>query len=114
MLCFLGFVNRYHCLPANQTLTVGLYLNHKLFEAFMDYLSKVRKACDGTIAEALTGAISACRWLYRKERNNHTQIQIIRRYMDYRNSYQTKAAHTRRGNDVEELQEQNKWIGETF
>ena len=36
--------------------------------------------------------------------------QITRRYMDYRNMYQAKAARTRSQNDVDELQELNKWL----
>ena len=35
---------------------------------------------------------------------------IIRRYMDYRNQYQSKAVRQRSQNDVDELQEQHKWL----
>jgi hypothetical protein len=35
---------------------------------------------------------------------------IIRRYMDYRNAYQAKAIRRSVQNDVDELQEQNKWL----
>ncbi len=48
-------------------LTLALFLNHRLFESYLDYLKQVRDASDGTIGEALTSAVSACRWLYRKE-----------------------------------------------
>lgn len=77
----------------------------------MDYFKKVRDVSDGTIGEALTSAISACRWLYRKEPSGMAKgsamPQIIRRYMDYRNMRQAKATKTRVQNDVDE---QNKWL----
>lgn len=113
VLCFLGFVQRYKCLPSDDlTLTLGLLLNHRLFESYLDYLKQVRQASDGTIGEALTSAVSACRWLYRKESAERGALmpQIIRRYMDYRNMYQAMAIRTRLQNDVDELQDQNKWL----
>lgn len=115
ILCFLGFVQRYKCLPSDDlSLTLALFLNHRLFESYLDYLKQVREASDGTIGEALTSAISACRWLYRKESSamakGSAMPQVIRRYMDYRNIYQAKATRTRVQNDVDELQEQNKWL----
>jgi hypothetical protein len=69
----------------------------------------VRESSDGTIGEAITSAVSACRWLYRKEKAPGVP-QIIRRYMDWRNTYQAKAVRMRSQNDVDELQEQNKWL----
>jgi hypothetical protein len=115
ILCFLGFVQRYKCLPSDDlSLTLALFLNHRLFESYLDYLKQVREASDGTIGEALTSAISACRWLYRKEPSamakGSAMPPVIRRYMDYRNTYQAKATRTRVQNDVDELQEQNKWL----
>jgi hypothetical protein len=61
------------------------------------------------LGEAITSAVSACRWLYRKEKAPGIP-QIIRRYMDWRNTYQAKAVRMRSQNDVDELQEQNKWL----
>jgi hypothetical protein len=113
VLCFLGFVQRYKCLPSdNLVVTLALFLNHRLFESYLNYLKQVRESSDGTIGEAITSAISACRWLYRKESSasGSATPQIIRRYMDYRNMYQAKAMKARAQNDVDELQEQNKWI----
>jgi hypothetical protein len=110
-LCFLGFVNRYKCLSEDLTMTLSLYLNHRLVQSYLEYLTQVRGSSDGTIGEALTGAISVCRWLYRKEKQQMKRHpQIIRRYMDYRNTYQASAMRTRSQNDVDELQEQNRWI----
>jgi len=47
------------------------------------------------VGEALTSAVSVCRWLYRKEPSamarGSAMPQITRRYMDYRNMYQAKA-----------------------
>ena len=111
ILCFLGFVNRYQCLSEDLPLTVSLYLNHRLVQTYLDYLTKVRGSSDGTIAEALTGAVSACRWLYRKEKSiNARHPPVIRRYMDYRNTHQASALQTRAENDVDELQDQNRWV----
>jgi hypothetical protein len=115
ILCFLGFVQRFQCLPSDHlSQTLALFLNHRLFESYLDYLKQVREASDGTIGEALTSAVSACRWLYRKEAsgmaNGSYMPPVIRRYMDYRNAYQAKAIRTRVQNDVDELQEQNKWL----
>ena len=70
ILCFMGFVQRYKCLRDSETdhvLTTSLYLNHRLFEAYLDYLKEVRECTDGTIGEAITAAVSTCRWQYRKE-----------------------------------------------
>ena len=113
ILCFLGFVQRYKCLSdKDKSLTVALYLNHRLFESYLNYLKEVRNCSDGTIGEALTAAVCACRWLYRKESKTlqGNTPQITRRYMDYRNVYQAKAIRQRSQNDVDELQEQNKWL----
>jgi hypothetical protein len=109
ILCFLGFVVRYKCLSRELTLITALFLNHRLLEAYLDYLKLVRESSDGTIGEAITSAVSACRWLYRKEKAPGVP-QIIRRYMDWRNTYQAKAVRMRSQNDVDELQEQNKWL----
>jgi hypothetical protein len=111
----LGFVQRYKCIGEeekdNDSLTVALYLNHRLVESYLIYLKEVRNCSDGTIGEALTAAICACRWLYRKEKSlEGSTPQIIRRYMDYRNVYQTKTIRQRSQNDVDELQEQHKWL----
>ena len=96
------------------SLTLALVLNHRLFESYLDYLKQVRDVSDGTIGEALTSAVSVCRWLYRKESSGMAKgsamPQITRRYMDYRNMYQAKATRSRAQNDVDELQEQNKWL----
>ena len=113
ILCFLGFVQRYKCLSdKDKWLTVAFYLNHRLFESYLNYLKEVRNCSDGTIGEALTAAVCACRWLCRKESKTlqGATPQIIRRYMEYRNVYQAKAIRQRSQNDVDELQEQQKWL----
>ncbi len=108
LLCFLGFVQSYKCLPSDDlVITIALYLNHRLFDAYLDYLKQVREASDGTLGEAITSAVSACRWLHRKT-NLPRMPQIIRRYMDLRNTYQAKAIRARAQNDVDELKDQNK------
>ncbi len=108
LLCFLGFVQHYKCLPSDDlVITIALYLNHRLFDAYLDYLKQVREASDGTLGEAITSAVSACRWLHRKT-NLPRMPQIIRRYMDLRNTYQAKAIRARAQNDVDELKDQNK------
>lgn len=84
-------------------------LNHKLVASYIEYLTAVRKSSPGTIGEALTAAISACRWLYRKERAAPEPL-VIRRYKDWRNEYQAKAARMRAQDDADELQERGKWI----
>jgi len=110
--CFLGFVQRYKCLPAGHDLTLGLFLNHRLvLDGYLEYLKVVRCASDGTICESLTAAISACKWLYRKQ--PASDITIIRRYKDTRNHYQTMASRTRKDNDVEQLELDGKWLGNT-
>ena len=114
-LCFLGFVERYKVIVpgSDARLTLALYLNHRLFSSYLDYLRIVRRSSEGTIAEAITAAISACHWLYRKESKNGKVVglpSIIRRFMDWRNEHQRKAAKTRQGKDKDELQEQDKWI----
>ncbi len=110
LLCFLGFVQSYKCLPSDDlVITIALYLNHRLFDAYLDYLKQVREASDGTLGEAITSAVSACRWLHRKNKLPRMP-QIIRRYMDLRNTYQAKAIRARAQNDVDELKDQNKWI----
>ena len=109
-LCYLGFVHRYKCLPPHYDLTIALYLNHELVQAYLEYLKIVRGSSDGTICESLTGAIAACKWMYRKSPTAENQITIIRRYKDLRNEYQTKAARARKTQDVEELQLAGKWV----
>ncbi len=110
LLCFLGFVQSYKCLPSDDlVITIALYLNRRLFDAYLDYLKQVREASDGTLGEAITSAVSACRWLHRKNKLPRMP-QIIRRYMDLRNTYQAKAIRARAQNDVDELKDQNKWI----
>lgn len=112
-LCFLGFVDRYRCLPPNHKLTLYLFLNHRLMESYLEYLKQVRKSSPGTLSETLTAAISACRWLYRKTPRGiggGAEPLIIRRYKDWRNLYQAKAAKIRKMDDVDELKEQNKWL----
>jgi hypothetical protein len=93
VLCFLGFIQRYKCLPSDDlVLTLALFLSHRLFELYLNYLKQVRESSDGTIGEAITSAISAYRWLYRKESSasGFATPQIIRRYMDYRNIIRRK------------------------
>ena len=66
---------------------------------------------DGTIAETLTASISACRRLFRKEYKTLPGMpHIIRTYMNYRNEYQPKAARQRSQNDMDDFQEQQKWL----
>ena len=114
VLCFLGFVERYKAIDGSDAakLTLALYLNHRLFSSYLDYLRIVRRSSEGTIAEAITAAIAACHWLYRKESKNGKPglPSIIRRYMDWRNEHQREAAKTRQGKDKDELKEQDKWI----
>ena len=45
ILCFMGSVNRYTCLRDGEdhVLTTARYLNHRLFEAYLDYLKEVRE-----------------------------------------------------------------------
>ena len=109
-MCFLGFVHRYECVESTARLTLALMLNHKLVASYIEYLTAVRKSSPGTIGEALTAAISACRWLYRKERAASEPL-VTRRYKDWRNEYQSKAARVRAQDDADELQERGKWIG---
>ena len=109
-LCYLGFVHRYKCLPLHHDLTIALYLNHDLVYSYLEYLKVVRGSSDGTVCESLTGAIAACKWMYRKSPTPENQIVVIRRYKDLRNEYQTKAARTRKTQDVEELQLAGKWV----
>lgn len=109
LLCFLGFVHRYKAVPEGFDLTVGLVLNHRLVDAFCEYMKVVRQSSDGNMSENMTALISACKWLYRKEK--HTgEPQMIRRLMDYRNAFQSKAVRTRQGEDIEELTERGKWL----
>jgi hypothetical protein len=109
LLCFLGFIHRYKAVPDDFDLTVGLVLNHRLVDAFCDYMKVVRQSSDGNMSENMTALISACRWLYRKEKTVR-EPQMIRRLKDYRNSYQSKAVRTRKGEDIEELIERGKWL----
>ena len=111
-LCFLGFVERYKVLSAvaDARMTLALYLNHRLFSSYLDYLRIVRRSSEGTLAEAITAAISACHWLFRKQASDARLPSIIRRYMDWRNEHQRRAARDRQGKDKEELVEQNKWV----
>ena len=78
MLCFLGFVNRYKCLSEDFPLTVSLFLNHRLVQLYIAFLEYVRGASEGTIGEALTAAISAFKWLYRKEKSAQRLCDGIR------------------------------------
>jgi hypothetical protein len=109
LLCFLGFIHRYKAVPDDFDLTVGLVLNHRLVDAFCNYMKEVRQSSDGNMSENMTALISACRWLYRKEKTVK-EPQMIRRLKDYRNSYQSKAVRTRKGEDIEELTERGKWL----
>jgi hypothetical protein len=109
LLCFLGFVDRYRAVPKTFELTVGLVLNHRLVEAYCDYMTTVRKSSFGNLSETMTGLISCARWLYRKHKDT-VEPQIIRRYKDWRNLYQSKAARIRKGDDIEELTERGKWL----
>ncbi len=109
VLCFLGFVLSYKCLPDGHDLCLGLCLNHKLFGAYIEYLQKVRQNAAGTIAEAITAAVYVCKWLYRK--NSAGSSQIIRRYKDWRNTFQNQAIRVRKQEDKDDLKEKDKWIG---
>jgi hypothetical protein len=112
VLCFLGFVSKYECVSEGRELTLALVLNHNLFKAYLEYLHKVRNCVDGTIAESITAAITVCKWLYRKDKN--ASPSILRRYKDWRNEYQARATRSRKQNDVQELKEQSKWLGEAI
>lgn len=109
LLCFMGFIHRYKAVPEDFDLTIGLVLNHRLIDAFCNYMKEVRQSSDGNMSENMTALISACRWLYRKEKTTG-EPQMIRRLKDYRNSYQSKAVRTRKGEDIEELTERGKWL----
>ena len=112
VLCYLGFVQTYKCLPEGYVLCLGLCLNHKLFEAYLEYLQKVRQSAPGTIAEAITAAVYICKWLYRK--NPSGSSQILRRYKDWRNSQQNQAIRVRKQEDKDDLLDKNKWIGKNL
>jgi hypothetical protein len=111
VLCFLGFVLTYKCLPDGEghELCLGLCLNHKLFGAYIEYLQKVRQNAPGTIAEAITAAVYVCKWLYRK--NPAGSAQIILRYKDWRNTFQNQALRVRKQEDKDDLKDKDKWIG---
>lgn len=109
VLCYLGFILLYKCLTEERDLCLGLCLNHKLFESYLDYLQKVRQNAPGTIGEALTAIIYVCKWLYRK--NPSGGAPIIRRYKDWRNHHQNQAIRVRKQEDKEDLVDKNKWIG---
>lgn len=109
ILCFLGFVSRYDCIPEDHQMTLGLFLNHKLFKSFLQYMQQVRDCKPGTIGESLTAAITVCKWLFRKEKSSRDP-SIIRRYKDWRNDYQASAVRDRMQNDKDELQEKGKWL----
>ena len=96
-------------MPPRYELTLSLALNYKLVNSYLEYLKEVRKCSDGTIGETLTAVISCCRWLFRKDRSGQ-EWPIIRRYKDWRNNYQSRAARTRSQNDAQELAEGNKWL----
>ncbi len=111
VLCFLGFVLAYKCLPESEghDLCLGLCLNHKLLGAYVEYLQKVRQSAAGTIAEAITAAVYVCKWLYRK--NPAGSSLIIRRYKDWRNTFQNQAIRARKQEDKDDLKEKDKRIG---
>lgn len=112
-LCFLGFVTKYHCMAKGCSLTLALLLNHKLMDAFLLYLTVVRRAKPGTVGKFLTMAVSVCKWLFRRDSDtgrHFERIAVIRRYQLLRNHYQSKAAKKRAGDDVEVLRSRNKWL----
>ena len=109
ILCFLGFVFRYRSVQRNTQLTVALILNHRLVQAYLEYLKKVRETKDGNIVEHMSALIAACKWLYRKEPLQLAE-PILRRFKDWRNIYSARAARARNQCDKEELQEQGRWL----
>jgi hypothetical protein len=59
----------------------------------------------------ITCAISACKWLYRKEnRQIGERPLLIRQYMDLRNQYQSQALRVRANTDIQTLEKQHRWI----
>lgn len=113
VLCYLGFVEVYRCLPEKRDFDLGLVLNHRLVDAFLEYQTTVRQASDGTITEMLSALISVCKWLYRKEPDTGVKfanVAIIRRYKDWRNQHQARAQRERKQIDAEDLREAGKWV----
>lgn len=108
VLCFLGFVSRYKCLPEGRDLCLELCFNHKLFGVYLEYLEKVRKSAPGTITEAITSVIFVCKWLYRK--TGSSESSVVRRYKDWRNDYQNQAQRSRKMVDQEDLEERGQWL----
>lgn len=87
-----------------------LMSNWKPFAAFLEYLSTVRQASDGTRAEFVTIFVTTAKWIYQSDQRGFAQIPCIRQAMDIRNRLQNSAKRTRADKTEDELKAESKWL----
>jgi hypothetical protein len=113
ILCFMGFLVMYQCVEDRNDLTLMLYGEWRAFESYLCYLKEVRMLSAATIAESLTAAVFVSKWLCREVENpgrNFADVELVRRYRDWRNQQASMAIRERRDETWDELREQSKWL----
>lgn len=113
ILCFLGFLVLYRCVADRNDLTLALYGEWRAFESYLCYLKEVRMLSAATIAESLTAAVFVAKWLCREVENpgrNFSNVELVRRYRDWRNQQASMALRERRDETWDELREQGRWL----
>jgi hypothetical protein len=77
--CFFGFLVLYRCCLREQ-LSLSLFKHWQLMESFTHYyLQDVRQLTSASVAEFLTAAIFACKWLFRDDQLEKSNMLVIRR-----------------------------------
>jgi len=113
LLGYIGFLKEAKAVADARTLTLEAVLDSDAVASFLDWMTHVRSASEGTRSEYLSSLISAVKFLYRDVAEEIkgvrcSRVTVVERYKDARNSLQSVASRKRKSKH--DLEETEKWV----